>query len=107
MSDQVSYPSLDRVGVDFRLDMEIVKEKVTYTSWIECEWTDGERGCCETWKHESKHDISVREALDRAGKDGWIVVCGRPVCGCHTDDPDDCDVQDLTDMKKYFEGEES
>lgn len=93
-------------GVEFSLGREIVREKVTYTSSIRCEWTDGMRGCCEVWKHESNHVISVREALELAAKDGWIVVCDRPVCGCHIDDPDDTDISDLSDMRKHFEVKE-
>ena len=96
------YPPLDHVGVHFSLEREIVREEVTYTSSIWCEWTDGKHECCEVWKHESKHVISVREALELAAKDGWIVVCGRPVCGCHVDDPDDIDISDLSDMRKHF-----
>lgn len=93
-----SYPSIDRVGLDFTLDREVVREKVTHTSSIWCEWTDGKRGCCEVWKHDSSHGISVREALELAAKDGWIIVCDKPVCGCHVDNPED----DLKKMREHF-----
>ena len=99
-----SYPLLDYIGVYFGLGREIVREKVTHASSILCEWTDGERGCCEVWRHESEHGISVRESLELASKDGWVVVCDRPVCGHHMDDPDDNDVSDLADMRKHFGG---
>jgi len=94
------YPSIDRVGVEF--SREIVSQKVIYKSSIACEWTDGERGCCETWKYESDSPISVREALELAAKDGWIIVCQKPVCGSHFNDPDDNEIADLSNMEKYL-----
>lgn len=81
----------------------IVNQKVTHTSWIECEWTDGERGCCEVWKFESENIvISPKRALELASADGWINVCGKAVCGYHINDVDDEEISDLDDMVRYL-----
>lgn len=98
---QRKYPSLDRVGIDFALDKQIVEQKTVHISTIACEWTNGERVCCEVWKHESERELSIQEARDLAAAEGWIVICGRPVCSCHVDDLE-FGYSDLEDMRKHL-----
>ena len=100
----MTYPSLALANlyVPLRDRRNVVRERIVQSVRIEYRWTDGERGCCETWKHDGEHRISRAEALYRAGQDGWIIVEGFPVCPCHQDD-DDPELADLTNMVKHLE----
>lgn len=92
---------LDHVGVMVTIWREIVRQKVSHTSMIWCEWTDGVRGCCEVWRHDSDRGITIREALDKASAEGWLLVGGHPVCPCH-DDGEGGEDSDLKRMQKYL-----
>lgn len=101
-----NYLSLWGVGREVSLGREIVLQREIYESRIYCEWTDGERGCCEVWKHSDRYGISVRDAMDLASEDGWIVIAGKVVCPCHQADELDPECDDIKRMIEYFKTQE-
>ena len=97
----MSYPSLAKAEVEIAVDRSIIMQKTVHQTRIGCQWTDGERGCCETWKHDGPRQITRRDAFYLAGADGWILIKGMPVCPCHQDD-EDPELRDLEKMVKYL-----
>jgi hypothetical protein len=97
---------ISEIGVHFSIGRktdEIVHQQTFHESRIWCEWTDGVRFCCECWKHRSAEGISVRDALDEAGKSGWVVLDKYIICPCHQEDKIDPECGDIVRMLKYLE----
>lgn len=98
--ERTNYVPLNRAGVTIGVK-DLVEQETYYESRIHCEWTDGRGACCETWLHRDTYPISERDALELASNDGWILVMGKPVCGCHIDS-EDGEQKDISNMVKYL-----
>jgi len=99
MMQNKRYIPINSVGRDISLGREIVVSQVFYENVIFCEYETLNQKCCQIFKHTSKQQISVKDCLEIAAKNGWMLAGDKVVCGCHLE-------RDLNEMEEYFKGAE-